>query len=185
MPNIPHAIPWDVWTEMALEMLDPRDLMALVLVVAPIVWPIGAVFSAKRVLTQSELDWFAAAQLSVVERFVFALMIDMENASSAITEATHGYLYQIDFPAVIWTRNGKVDSFNDLPAVESRRGDRMWYVQGKLHRDDDRPAYITHNVGSWWYRNGLCHRDGDRPAVERTDGLRFWYRDGVEYSHLT
>jgi hypothetical protein len=46
---------------------------------------------------------------------------------------------------------------NNLPAVEYKNGDKLWFIDSKLHREDG-------------------------PAVILSSGLKSWYLDGIEYS---
>ena len=52
----------------------------------------------------------------------------------------------------------------DGPAIESKNGDKYWYLNGQLHREDG-PA-IEHPEGyKEWHINGELHRE-DGPAIE-------------------
>ena len=77
--------------------------------------------------------------------------------------------------------NGKLHSFDDMPAVESAQGTRKWYQHGELHRGNDLPAVKYSDGGKKWYRHGKPHRENSKPAIVLADGTLFWFRDGVEY----
>lgn len=187
-----NEIPLEVWIDMALEMLDAHDLATLVQVTTPLPWPVGAVFSAKRVLTQSELDWFAAQKLCVnllVERHVIQSCDDLLKAPPIYRRQVGTYCLPITVARVIWTRNGELHRDDDEPAeVMPDQKYRAWWFRGERHRGNDLPAVEDGSGSQFWYMNGELHRDGDQPAfihVQHDElGLaitRRWFRGGVEY----
>lgn len=194
------GIPDDVWTEVALQWLDARDLMNSYAAVSAAAAPPSSTkveFVAARILREDELDWFAARGILV------ALLVERSITSSAITWRRNGQLHRDgDLPAVencsggkVWCQDGEQHRDNDQPAVEYSDGSKIWYQRGKLHRDNGQPAVVlTNDSGKFilpmsksvqlyngdkaWYRHGVLHRDGGLPAIERGDGSREWWING-------
>lgn len=52
------------------------------------------------------------------------------------------------------------------------------YKNGKLHSWDDLPAVERSDGTRAWYYHDQCHRDGDKPAVECADNSAAWYHRG-------
>lgn len=79
--------------------------------------------------------------------------------------------------------NGKLHSFDDLPAIEWDCGIKEWYMNGKRHRDNDLPAYITSDgkQHEWWQFNQR-HREAG-PAVINADGTCEWFLRAEELTH--
>ena len=57
----------------------------------------------------------------------------------------------------LFDENGKLHSYNDLPASIWRDGTKFWYKHGKLHRDNGLPSVIRPDGGSTEY-----HENGKR-----------------------
>lgn len=74
--------------------------------------------------------------------------------------------------------NGRLHSFNGLPAVIYPNDKLEYYKEGKLHRDDDQPAIIGPNGELEYYQNGYLHRDDDKPAFVNSK-LSKWYFHGI------
>lgn len=185
---VPSLLPPDVWAEIALELLDARDLPSIP-DFAPV--PAGASFVARRVLDDSELAWFTARGIPVAllaeERTDERDWLGNSRHSYWLNGKLHrdGGLPAVEFPCGDreWYLHGKLHREDDLPALEWASGDKWWYVHGKLHRDHDRPAVEEPRKGiRKWYRHGKLHRDGDKPAIENTlRNLQYWYIRGKRH----
>lgn len=76
---------------------------------------------------------------------------------------------------------GRLDSWNDLPAViwsdapqMSSPGTKFWYRDGAMHRDNDLPARIeTSGYSEWWF-NGEPARPSGGPNIVDHDGTQEW-----------
>lgn len=198
--GVVDRLPTDIWAEIALQMLDARDLAVVFAVALPPPLPPNAVFVAKRVLTAAELDWFAAhaipvalLQYELVTPNGFKLWyqngeLHRDNDLPAVERGhdyrewwVHGKQHRDNLPAVVikglrwqWWVHGK------LPACVFAGGCRReWYQHGKLHREKGLPAVLGRRYSDreWWV-NGERHRDNDLPAVEHTEGSCEWYVHG-------
>lgn len=154
----------DVWAEVALQMLDVRDLIATA-VAAPLpALPTGASFVARRVLLDSELGWFADRGIPVT--------LLKEEATNEKFLMLFGFAC-----ARCWRLNGQLHRENDLPAIEWACGKREWWVHGRRHRDNDRPA-VDNSCSTEWWVDGKLHREYDLPAVVRFNNTQEWYKHG-------
>jgi hypothetical protein len=192
------AIPADGWADVVLQMLDARDLAALVNaysgeeVLAHL--PSRAVFVAHRVLTDTELAWFVARGLGcalLVEQRTIPIGRSEDLVGSPVQDGPFwdggGHITR-RLPMTMWMRNGVLHRDNDLPAVEWAGDVRLeWWRNGRRHRDGGRPAVVTHpRIGNAmaWYVDGRLHRDDDLPAIEYSGGGKRWvvhgqfHRDG-------
>ena len=162
----------DEWN-VVLQFLDAQDWMRLEYR--------GRAYHARRVLTDEELAWFRAKNISVK-----LLETSAVEAWGVHTWYQNGQRHRDgDRPAVvgadgtqIWLQNGRLHRDGDRPAVVGPTGRQAWYQNGQLHRDGDQPAYIEADGTRHWYRNGLKHRDGDLPAVVEADGTQEWFQNG-------
>ena len=68
-----------------------------------------------------------------------------EITPSYVTKAGVNYLYD---------ENGEWHSYNDLPAIVFKSGERHWYKHGIRHRDNDLPAIIWAGGAEQYYVNG-------------------------------
>lgn len=168
-----HCLSSDIFAEIAMHMLDARDLMRLFAEEEKkeellLLLPRGATFCAARVLEPSELAWFA-------ERGIGVALAQTQHTDAAGNR--------------FWFENGTVPHrAGGLPAVEWANGDREWWEHGERHRDGGLPAIveleirtIPANIKGWvhqWYVRGKRHRDGGLPAYDRSDGERMWYVHG-------
>jgi hypothetical protein len=78
-----------------------------------------------------------------------------------------------------YIKGTKILHREDGPAVESRRGDREWYLNGELHREYG-PAAIWDDGTIEWYKHGKRHRVCG-PAVTFSDGEIQWWLEGHFY----
>ena len=63
--------------------------------------------------------------------------------------------------------------------VVDKYGDKYLYDQSKnLHSYDDLPAIITTIGTKVWYKHGLPHRDNDLPAYIGSTGIKEYWVDG-------
>ena len=83
----------------------------------------------------------------------------------------------------LYDENGKLHSYNDLPAVVAITGTKCWYKHGLLHRENDQPAVTRKRGSKFWYKNGKRHRDNNLPASIFITGLLEWYVDGKFVKH--
>jgi hypothetical protein len=184
-------IPTDVWMDVVLHLLDARDLVVLAearLLPAAALWPKGAAFGAKRVLSAAELAWFTERRIPVSLLPVECLTDQIYLPDAYQTEHGLYLMHAPRFPKHQWTlkSTGILHRDYNLPAVEwNEDGTRKeWWHDGKLHRDGDAPAFES-EVCKIWYVHGKIHRDGDRPAIVCANGDReFWvngerHRDGL------
>jgi len=58
-----------------------------------------------------------------------------------------------------YNENGKLHSYNDLPAVTTTNGSKWWYKNGELHRDNDLPAVVFPTGTKEWWLNGKFIKD--------------------------
>lgn len=63
-----------------------------------------------------------------------------------------------------WSLSNKLHREDDLPAMISATGIKMWFNNNKLHRENDQPAVVRLNGDKEWYYNGERHRENDQPA---------------------
>jgi hypothetical protein len=138
--------------------------------------PARAVYQAKRVLSEEELQWFA---IHGVPLKLQSDCITVEWDQRRDLQADAGMLDRSNFPIRMWRKNGQPHRAGGFPAMECANGDRCWYVHGKPHRDDDLPAIECADGSRGWYFRGQLHRDGDLPAVEIANGRREWWRHGT------
>lgn len=182
-----RRVPCDVWAEIALQMLDARDLMALVDVLGVAAkTPPGAKFVAKRILTEQELGWFAMQGIPVallVERVEYKL------PCCCVWKLNGNTHNDNDLPAIVycngdkcWQQHGELHRDGDLPAIVRKKYDeQIWYQHGKRHREGGLPAVVRANGDREWWWGGRLHRDGDLPAIEIADGSCMWYQHGQQH----
>lgn len=195
-------IPTEVWSEVVLELLDARDLMAAVRALGSAATAPGARFVAKRILAPAELDWFAAQGVLSVD----LLVERREGTSIVFWPSSHWpppkfiadcYCCDSDFfpfslPGghyTVWTLNGEPHREGDLPAIEwDDTGDRIWCVRGKLHRAGGLPAVVIRaadgvTMQHGWFDRGRLHRDdNDLPAIDHVGaGCSEWWVEGQRH----
>lgn len=136
----------------------------------------AAVFRAKRVLSDEELQWFVNNRITVVP--ISECKTVEFNQRKAYPILWHNCNAAQFFPARVWLVNGILHGCGDLPAVECASGDRFWLRNGEIHRDDDLPAVEYANGDRLWFVHGVLHRDNARPAVEYANGRREWWVRG-------
>lgn len=190
--------------EMVLQLLDARDLMALLSTTTAAArrnnskWPSGAVFVAKRALYASEIEWFAANRIPVrlppldchedhPHNFgVHYWGEDRLPPKYQWTLAHNGMLHRDhDLPAVDWGdgmsfewwHDGKLHREKEPAIIDVHEGFRAWYVHGKLHRDGDKPARQRLNGDKEWWVQDKRHRDGGKPAQITANGKQWWVHD--------
>jgi len=54
--------------------------------------------------------------------------------------------------------------------------------EGKLHSFDDLPALVFPDGTKRWYKEDKIHRDNDLPAIIHPDGTKYWCKDDVMYT---
>jgi len=89
------------------------------------------IVECKVVLSDEELEWFESKNIKV----------------KLLTE------YKIEQFNQLRYQNGKLHSYNDLPAIIYPDGTQFWYQNGELHRLDG-PAIIYPDGTQLWYQNG-------------------------------
>lgn len=131
---LPSLIPTDVWTEVALQMLDARDLMVLLddemMRTTTPQMASGARFIARRVLTAVELDWFDQQGIPVTlfaERRTRGVvqLAQALTVNSLLIRILHWKEDPIGCDkycgggeGFVWLVNGEPHRENDLPAIE-------------------------------------------------------------------
>lgn len=83
-----------------------------------------------------------------------------------------------------WWQHGLLHREEDLPAVTTSRGDKMWATRGAIHRpaQPHEPAVQT-SFGECMWTNaaGQLHRDGDLAAVIAPSYYQEWYQHGQRH----
>lgn len=146
----------------------------------------GARFVATRVLSDAELQWFAAHGIAVAlvkeRREVHYPLHQQQSVQYQTRSPYQGGSIAVMQPelclGIHWTTNGVLHREDDLPALEGFNGDRSWYAHGRLHRENGLPAVESANGRRLWLVDGQLHRDGDLPAVVNADGYRAWFVRG-------
>ena len=59
----------------------------------------------------------------------------------------YGYKY-------IFDEKDELHSYNDMPAIITKKGTKRWYKHGIKHRDNDLPAIIWHSGIKEYWVNG-------------------------------
>ena len=120
----------DEWN-VVLQFLDARDWMR-------VGGASGAVYHAKRFLTDEERAWFQAKDIPV--KLLETIVVDVWGTQR-------------------WHQNGVLHRDGDRPAVIKVGGSKYWYQNGRLHRDGNRPAVIDNRTGSlFWYHDGFQYK---------------------------
>lgn len=70
-------------------------------------------------------------------------------------------------------------SLNSKPFID-KYGNRYWYKNGKLHSYNDMPAIVFVSGRLQWYKDDKLHRD-DGPAIIWPDGELEWYKNDRKY----
>lgn len=186
-----EEIPTEIWTEVALEIIDVCDLVAVDRAfgfLPPLAS--GATFVARRVLTDAELDWFAARAIPVTLLVAKKHIHGYGELRNQFLTNSHYHRFRC-VDAYVWTLNGKPHRENDLPTIEFCNGWWKhgqwkhgqgaanewgeWYFQGRLHRNNDLPAVLLPNGDRQWWFHGKRHRENGKPACEYANGDRAWY----------
>lgn len=197
-PLLTAAIPADVAVEIMTTMLDAVDLRHLVRAAAAtekkednlllqVLQESGAAFRARRVLSHTDLAWFAKRRLRVDLLRTMSNYIKLGHDMAWRDGPKTEHQKNVFVTTTRWCRNGQPHRDNDLPAIERTNGDKEWWVDGKRHRDNDLPAVIWPYGGrcglnrlEWWV-HGRRHRDFDLPALTGLDQCgpyQAWYWRG-------
>jgi hypothetical protein len=75
-------------------------------------------------------------------------------------------------------KNGRLHSYNDIPAIEYFNGHKEWYQNGKLHRDNDKPALIIRNKHKEWWIDGKLKRCNNKHTIEYINEKQWWNHNG-------
>jgi len=59
------------------------------------------------------------------------------------SEITHEYIVDEDDSKCLYDENGKLHSYNDLPALIYTNGRKYWYKHGLRHRNNGKPAIVS------------------------------------------
>lgn len=64
----------------------------------------------------------------------------------------------------------------------TKKGDCLYLYDenGKLHSYNDLPAVITSLNSKHWYNHGLLHRNNGKPAITTYFGLEICYENGIQ-----
>lgn len=193
------CIPVDVWTEMALELLDASDLVrADEATEGRMAWSPGAVFHARRILDEPELKWFACQKKKISVMLLERCIVGAPTKDDGLLiYSTFRHMKKVlgsETATTIWARNGKPHRTDGGPAVESLspNGDfvRGWYEDGhpcragglpveeEGRREEDGIIVIDWH---WLDRNGEWHREDDLPCYEDSVGNREWWIHGERH----